>query len=149
NQLADLLEVNRNTVNLVYTQLRDEGYLSIHKGRGTQVLRNVRVEELGTNRQVMHKLMLNIIEEATKQNIPLTEFLVAGLAYALLQDRSFVETKIAFIECCQHDHMFYRNEIKRITNEEVTMVALEELRSQGSTAMEVINSASIIVTTLN
>ncbi|MBW7456203.1 winged helix-turn-helix domain-containing protein, partial [Paenibacillus sepulcri] len=38
SQLAATLGLNRNTVNWVYTQLRDEGLVSMQKGKGTQVL---------------------------------------------------------------------------------------------------------------
>lgn len=150
NQLADSLELNRNTVNLVYTQLRDEGLLSMHKGRGTQVMNNAKIEELRKNRQAMQQAAVKVMEETAAHKIPLTDFFVAGLAYALLQNPAAVEgTQIAFIECREHDHFFYRDEIKRVTKAAVVTIPLEELAAQSSTTMEVLRHANVVITTLN
>lgn len=150
NQLADALELNRNTVNLVYTQLRDEGLLSMHKGRGTQVMNNAKIEELRKSRQAMQQVAVKVMEEAAAHKIPLTDFFAAGLAYALLQNNAATErTQIAFIECREHDHFFYRDEISRVTKAEVITISLEELAAQTSPAVEILEQASAVITTLN
>src|SRR3954466_4241628 len=45
NQLADQLSINRNTIQWVYSQLKEEGLLVIQQGRGTQVASNTKIEE--------------------------------------------------------------------------------------------------------
>ena len=50
SQLADNLGLNRNTVNWVYNQLRDEGLVTMQKGRGTQVTSGAETEQLRRER---------------------------------------------------------------------------------------------------
>ncbi|KQX44657.1 hypothetical protein ASD40_21925 [Paenibacillus sp. Root444D2] len=150
NQLADLLDLNRNTVNLVYTQLRDEGLFSIQKGRGTQVMNNAKIEELQNWRKPMHQLVTKTIEEAVAQGIPLEDFFIASLAYILLHHTDVAERqRIVFVECKEHDHLFYRKEIERVTNAEVKSFFLEDLRSTENAMIEALEHSNLIITTLN
>lgn len=150
NQMADLLSLNRNTVNLVYNQLRDEGFVSMHKGRGTQVMDNKKIEELQKQRQPMHQLVMKTIEEATEKGIPLEQFFTSGLAYILLHHTNVPDRlRIVFVECKEHDHLFYYNEIVRVTNAEVKSVFLEDLLSTESVMVEAIEYSNVIITTLN
>ncbi|RCW49470.1 GntR family transcriptional regulator [Paenibacillus prosopidis] len=149
NQMADLLSLNRNTVNLVYNQLRDEGYVSMHKGRGTQVMDNKKIEELQMQRQPMHQLVTKTIEEATEKGIPLEQFFTASLAYILLHTNVPYRLRIVFVECKEHDHLFYRNEIVRVTNAEVKTVFLEDLTSTESLMLEALEYSNVMITTLN
>lgn len=150
NQLADLLGLNRNTVNLVYNQLRDEGFVTMQKGRGTQVMDNKKIEDLQMHRQPMHQLVMKTIEEAKAKGIPLEQFFTASLAYILLHHTNAPDRlRIVFVECKEHDHLFYRNEIMRVTNAEVKSVFLEDLSSTESVLIEALEYSNIIITTLN
>ncbi|BCG60019.1 hypothetical protein [Paenibacillus sp. URB8-2] len=57
--------------------------------------------------------------------------------------------RIVFIECKEHDHLFYRKEIERITNAEVTTVFFEDLASTESATTDALEHSNAIVTTLN
>ncbi|WP_193726515.1 GntR family transcriptional regulator [Paenibacillus guangzhouensis] len=150
NQMADILGLNRNTVNLVYTQLRDEGMFTMQKGRGTQVMNGSKVELLQNARQPMHQLVAKTIEEAEAQGIPLIDFFIAGLAYTLLRpSETAARPRILLIECRGHDHLFYRQEIERVTKAEVHTLFVEDLMAAEGTMIEVLEHADVIVTTLN
>lgn len=150
NQLADQLGINRNTVNLVYNQLRDEGFVSMQKGRGTQVMDNKKIEELQIYREPMHQLITKTIAETAEKGIPLEQFFTAGMAYILLHHTNEPDRlRIVFVECKEHDHHFYRNEIERITNAEVKSVFLEDLLSVESVKAEALEYSNVIITTLN
>jgi len=150
NQMADILGLNRNTVNLVYTQLRDEGLFSMQKGRGTQVMEGSKVELLRNTRQPMHQLVAKTMEEAESQGIPLVDFFIAGLAYTLLRPSEVTDRlRILLIECRGHDHRFYRQEIERVTNAEVHTLFMEDLMAAEGTMIEALEHADVIVTTLN
>ncbi|ANY71987.1 GntR family transcriptional regulator [Paenibacillus ihbetae] len=148
--LADLLGVNRNTVNLVYNQLKDEGLVSMHKGRGTTVLDNAQVEELRTSRTLMHTLAERTIEEARALNLPVAEFFAASLAYTMLREPVLSDgLRILLVECREHDHPFYRKAIEDITKASVKTVFLEDLRSSEAAISEALEYSSVMVTTLN
>lgn len=150
NQLADMLSINRNTVNLVYNQLRDEGILSMHKGRGTQVISGPKVDELRRKRLPMYELLTKTIEGATTQGIRLDEFFISGLAYTLLHEQETSQhLHIVFVECQDHDHFFYRNEIERITGAKAKTVFIDNLTNHEDAMIEALEYSNIIVTTLN
>lgn len=148
--LADLLGLNRNTVNLVYNQLKDEGIVSMHKGKGTQVLNNAQVEELRTRRKIMHALVERTTEELSSVNIPASEFFAASLAYTLQQEPVLnTKQRILFIECKEHDFPFYQKTIEHITDAEVKTVFLEDLLTEKQALFEALEYSNLIVTTLN
>ncbi|MGG3509543.1 GntR family transcriptional regulator [Paenibacillus lautus] len=148
--LADLLGLNRNTVNLVYNQLKDEGIVSMHKGKGTQVLNNAQVEELRTRRKLMHELVKRTTEELSSVNIPASEFFAASLAYTLLQEPVLnTKQRILFIECKEHDYPFYQKAIEQMTGAEVKTVFLEDLLTGKQALFEALEYSNLIITTLN
>lgn len=150
NQLADLLGINRNTVNGVYIQLRDEGIVTIQKGRGTQVASNQAVAKLSEQRLPMHDLLTRTIDELTANHIELHEFFTASLAYTLLQGSKLPErSRLLLVECRDHDHLFYRDEIRRVTGSEVRTCFLEDVRASEPLLAEASAYASVVVTTLN
>jgi DNA-binding transcriptional regulator YhcF (GntR family) len=150
SQLADSLGLNRNTINWVYSQLRDEGLVTMQKGRGTQVTNGVEIEQLRRERLPMERVLTKLIEEATAESIDLNAFFIASLAYILLRYKQPSEhMRILFIECKGHDHLFYRGEIERVTGGEVKTVFLEDLLSEGNEMTEAIHHSNVLVTTLN
>ncbi|WP_409341498.1 GntR family transcriptional regulator [Paenibacillus sp. MBLB4367] len=150
NQMADILGINRNTVNLVYNQLQDEGIVTMQKGRGTTVIKSAKTEELHRLRQPMHALVSKTIQEAEQLGIPLDDFFTASLAYILLHSSDNLNPlRLVFVECKEHDHIFYRNEIERITEAEVASVFLEDLLSGEDAVAKALEHSSLVITTLN
>ncbi|WP_185897393.1 GntR family transcriptional regulator [Paenibacillus zeisoli] len=147
--MANLLGLNRNTINSVYNQLKDDGLVSIQKGRGTQILDNAQVKHLRKQREPMYELLMRTIDEAESKHIPLSEFFTASLAYLMLhEDIQADQLRILFIECEGHDHPFYQTEIERITGAEVRTQMLSELQSE-KVRDEAVAQADLIITTLN
>jgi len=150
NQLADSLGINRNTVNLVYTQLRDEGLLDMHKGRGTEVRSGAKIDRLRSAREPMSRLAEKTVEEAERMGIDPTAFFTAGLAYILLRDTgASSRVRLLFVECRQHDHPFYRGEIERVMGGDVRIVFLEDLSADSGRIADLLAQTDLVVTTLN
>ncbi|WP_223067541.1 GntR family transcriptional regulator [Paenibacillus caui] len=150
SQLADLLHLNRNTVNWVYNQLRDEGLVTMQKGRGTQVANGAETEQLRRERLPMERILIKTIEEAKTGGINLNALFVAGLAYTLLSNNQpSGRLRILFVECRGHDHLFYRGEIQRVTGGEVKTAFLEDLIGDDSRGSEAVHHSDVVVTTLN
>ncbi|UFJ41749.1 GntR family transcriptional regulator [Brevibacillus humidisoli] len=150
SQLADRLKVNRNTVNLVYTQLRDEGIVAIQKGRGTQVVDGPIIEALKKTRTAMHALLESMFTAAEEQGLDLYELVYASCAFVQLHNNAAVhKTRILFIECREHDHLFYKREVERCTHAEVRPLFLEDLVSGNVLLEEALTQSDVVVTTLN
>ncbi|OBZ14765.1 hypothetical protein A8L34_12730 [Bacillus sp. FJAT-27264] len=150
NQLADELGLNRNTINWVYTQLREEGLVTMQKGRGTQVIDGPAAQQLRKERIPMQTTLDNVIQEARSENIDLQQFFMASLAYSLLHNpRPVNRLRILFIECKGHDHLFYRQAIAEVTQGEVETVFLEDWHLRESEITKAVKRNHVIVTTLN
>ncbi|WP_309122502.1 GntR family transcriptional regulator [Paenibacillus sp.] len=149
-QLADQLGVNRNTVTLVYTQLRDEGLVSIKKGRGTQVAEGTATDRLRESRGSMYEMLNRIAEDAAADGNDLNELIVASFAFVQLFRRKDVhKKKILFIECREHDYPFYRSQVEQCSGGELVSVFLEDIASNPRVLEEAAKQAQLAVTTLN
>jgi DNA-binding transcriptional regulator YhcF (GntR family) len=150
SQLAEELGLNRNTINWVYTQLREEGLVTMQKGRGTQVVEGHAVQQLRKERIPMQAILENVIQEAESEKIDLQQLFMASLAYSLLHNpRSSNRLRILFIECKGHDHLFYHQSIEEATHGEVETVFLEDWHQREQDIIDAIKRNYVIVTTLN
>ncbi|MBH5316741.1 GntR family transcriptional regulator [Paenibacillus sp. GSMTC-2017] len=148
--LADTLGLNRNTVNWVYNQLQDEGIVTMQRGKGTRVASGKGTELLRKERLPMKRLLSATIQAAQEEGLNLQQLFIAGLAYTLLDsNQQLIAQPILFIECSEHDHPFYREEIRRVTGREVKTILLETVKMNGIAAFGTLTQGSIIVTTLN
>ncbi|SFL15583.1 GntR family transcriptional regulator [Paenibacillus sp. 1_12] len=150
NDLAAQLGLNRNTINLVYHHLQEEGIVSMHKGRGTLVLNSPQTDELRLSRSIMHDLLERTIDEIKLKSINVEAFFTASLAYGLMHgSEKTAPRRLLFVECKEHDHPFYSSEIQRVTGAEVKTIFLEDIESSPITLTNELEFSSMIVTTLN
>lgn len=150
NVLAAQLGLNRNTINWVYHHLQEEGIVSMHKGRGTLVLDNPQTDELRRSRMLMHELLERTIEEVRLKSINAEAFFTASLAYGLMQiSEQTTAKRLLFVECKEHDHPFYSNEIRRVTGAEVKTIFLEDIESSDTILTDALEFSAMVVTTLN
>ncbi|CAM4178110.1 GntR family transcriptional regulator [Paenibacillus endophyticus] len=150
SQLADELELNRNTVNWVYTQLRNEGLVTMQKGFGTQITGGVETKQLMEQRKPMQQLLNATMKEASALGFDLQAFFMAGLAYSLLQPPNPVgKLRILLVECSGHDHPFYRQHIERATEGEVETFFLNDSSTTDESVREAALRCDVIVTTMN
>jgi GntR family transcriptional regulator len=147
-QLAEELGINRNTINWVYTQLRDEGLVTMQKGRGTQV--TAKAQQLRKQRLPMLELLESTIREAKEKGMELLPFFTAGLAYSLLHPlRPSAQHPFLLVECKGHDHLFYSKAISEATGRDVETLFLEDLWENKTAISEVVERFPTIITTVN
>jgi DNA-binding transcriptional regulator YhcF (GntR family) len=150
SQLADELGLNRNTVNWVYNQLRDEGLVMIQKGRGTQIAGGFETKHLLEARKPMQQLLNDTNREAAAMGFDLPSFFIAGLAYSLLQPPTLArKLRILLVECRGHDYPFYRQEIERATEGEVETLFLDDSSLTDDVVREAAMRSDVVITTLN
>lgn len=138
--------MNRNTINAIYTQLRDEGLVIMQKGRGTTVADSTIVASFRSRQQALYDYAQAMITEAQLRSLPPDELLLAAFAYRqLFATRSQPSSRVLFVECREHDHIFYRKEVERITKKDVTITFLDD----RDVILSAMREAEDIVTTLN
>lgn len=144
NQLAEQLSVNRNTVQTVYTQLKEEGLLVIMKGRGTRVADQEQVDAFKQQHPYV-PFVENLVKEALDANYSVEDVLLSAFAFVQLFGQPLAKkTRYLFFECRNSACIFYLDEIKRITEAEIDTIdifAPEDVRN------EAMRKADVIVTT--
>ncbi|WP_438497024.1 GntR family transcriptional regulator [Paenibacillus sp. IHBB 3054] len=83
NQLAVQLSINRNTIQSVYTQLKEDGLLLMKKGWGTQVADEEQIQRFKANNPHF-SFVEQMIDEAHKLNFAIDDLLLSGFAYVHL-----------------------------------------------------------------
>lgn len=143
NQLADQLSINRNTIQWIYSQLKEEGLLAIQKGRGTQIADKDKIEAF--KRQNPH---FSFVEQTIKQVYEMgydaENVLLSGFAYVQLFGQP-LEKKLSylFIECKTQSCVFYLDEIKLMAAANVYTI---DMSSPENILKEAICTADVIVT---
>lgn len=146
NELADQLSINRNTIQWVYSQLKEEGLLVIQKGRGTQVADETKIAEFKKQTRYL-EFVERCIKEAYELGYPAEDMLLSGFAFVQLFGKPLKrKPRYLFFECKVSSCFFYLDEIKRATAAEIETV---DISAPDDVRDEAIRKADVIVTTLD
>lgn len=144
NQLADYLSINRNTIQWVYSQLKDEGLLIIQKGRGTRVADEAKIEEFKRNNPY-YPFVQEMMTRSSEASYHPENLLLAGFAYLQLYGKSIKShPTYLFIECKVQSCYFYLDEIVKNTSAEILTIDIDVPEQE---LLSSIRRADVIVTT--
>ncbi|BBI35518.1 GntR family transcriptional regulator [Cohnella abietis] len=147
-QLADLLQVNRNTVQAVYAQLREEGILDTRKGYGTWVADSEQTHKLIEERKPLGQFMEQTFEEALKSGLDRSRFVNLSAASVQLQLKYNTE-QFMFIVSKEEEYRFLHEEIVRLTGREAEPLFVEGLADMENSSQSSQSSGDVMVTTLS
>ncbi|MEJ8306713.1 GntR family transcriptional regulator [Saccharibacillus sacchari] len=144
NQLAEQLSINRNTIQSVYTQLKEDGLLLMQKGRGTQVAGEAQIARFKAANPHF-AFVERIIGEAHQAELPIRDLLLSGFAYIqLFGQKEKHLPRYLFIECKASSCIFYLDEVRRLTSSEIRTIDISSLSDEAF--MQAIHEADVIVT---
>ncbi|UQZ33440.1 hypothetical protein C2I18_07635 [Paenibacillus sp. PK3_47] len=144
NQLAEQLSINRNTIQSVYAQLKEEGLLLMQKGRGTQVAGEEEITRFKINHPHF-SFVEQMIDEAHQSNFVIDDLLLSGFAYVqLFGQRQKRKQRYLFIECKMSSCIFYLDEIRRLTSAEIQTIDVTSLPEED--LKQAIHNADVIIT---
>lgn len=144
NQLAEQLSINRNTIQSVYTQLKEEGLLLMQKGRGTQVADEEQIQRFKAN-NLHFSFVEQMIDEAHKMNFAIDDLLLSGFAYVhLFGQHQKRKRRYLFIECKASSCIFYLDEIKRLTSAEIHTIDISSVPNED--LIQAVQQADVIIT---
>ncbi|AWB46073.1 hypothetical protein DCC85_19130 [Paenibacillus sp. CAA11] len=144
NQLAEQLSINRNTIQSVYAQLKEEGLLLMQKGRGTQVAGEEQIARFQA-RNPHFAFVEQMINEARSLHLSVDDLLLSGFAYVQLFDqRPKGKQRYLFIECKDASCMFYLDEIKKLSYAEIQTIDVSS--SSDEALIRAVEEADVIVT---
>ena len=144
NELAENVSVNRNTVNAIYHQLADEGFVSIRKGSGTQVLDCKHITEARS----LFTFIWDKIKQADEQQLPLRELSVAHIAFSQIYAAVAEPSKrVLFVSFRPDDFAAYIDEISSIRTSSIIPVSFEQLSRLDMPELAQLASETDIVVT--
>lgn len=144
NQLADHLSINRNTIQGVYSQLKEEGLLLVQKGRGTQVAGEEEIARFKVQNPYFD-FVEQTIKDAYESGFNIENVLLSGFAYLNLFGQPLKQKlHYLFVECKVSSCIFYLDEIKRMTSADIHTIDMSF--STENALNEAIHNADVIVT---
>ncbi|WP_116188916.1 GntR family transcriptional regulator [Paenibacillus taihuensis] len=144
NLLADNLQINRNTIQWVYSQLKEEGLLLIQKGRGTRIADVAKIEDFKRNHPY-YPFVQEMMTRSSESSYNPENLLLAGFAYLQLYGKSVkIHPTYLFIECKVQSCYFYLDEVIKHTSAEILTIDIDAPEDQLSAS---VRRADVIVTT--
>lgn len=143
NQLADELKINRNTIQWVYSQLKEEGLLVMQKGRGTRVVKEADIT-LFKKKNPHYSFVEQTINQAYDNGYNVQDVLLSGLAYMqLFGQPKEKKLQYLFVECKTSSCVFYLDEIRRVSPAEIHTI---DISSTEESLKKAILEADVIIT---
>ncbi|WP_217984672.1 GntR family transcriptional regulator [Terribacillus saccharophilus] len=144
NLLANQLSINRNTIQSVYTHLKDEGLLQIQKGRGTHVAEELAIEKFKASSPHL-QFAEQFMKDAADLGYDVEQVLLSAYAYIKLFGQPMErKSRYLFVECKVSACVFYLDEIKKMTDAEI--VTIDVSSTSVKELNEEIGLADIVVT---
>ncbi|MEK4701581.1 GntR family transcriptional regulator [Solibacillus sp. FSL R7-0668] len=143
NQLANQLSINRNTIQSVYSQLKEDGLLTIQRGKGTQVASVEKINQFKTQNPYF-SFLEQIMNKADDAGYHVENVLLSGFAYIQLFGQPLKrERRYLFVECKMSSCIFYLDEIKRMTSAEIHKI---DVSTSKNALMKSLQDADFIIT---
>jgi DNA-binding transcriptional regulator YhcF (GntR family) len=146
-QLAEYLQVNHNTVAVVYNHLIELGYLIAQRGRGTFVANTEVVQKL-LSHQHFYNLLVQAYTAAAQFGLEPSEFGAAAYAQAVtLSQHQSEPLVLVFVECLHHYADLYFDIIQTKIGSPLLFLNLEDLKTGQSIALKKLLTADLVLTT--
>ncbi|MDT3700170.1 MAG: GntR family transcriptional regulator [Thermincola sp.] len=147
-ELAEKLNISRNTVSSAYKELEAEGILVSTQGRGTFVTDSDAVVRRESRKELLLKIVDIAIEEAAQLGFHMDEFLVITQARVMAKKEMLSRVRVAFVECNieQLDH--FSKDLNLDPGVSIIPVLLDDFRSQPEETNRLLTTTDLVLTTL-
>ncbi|MFB2771629.1 GntR family transcriptional regulator [Pelatocladus sp. BLCC-F211] len=146
-QLAEYLNINHNTIALVYSELIDTGYLIAKRGRGTFVAESELVQT-SISRDSLYKLLEQAFLIATQMGLNPFDFGLTAYAVAVNSNerKQVAPLKIVFVESVQSEAELYFHSLQSEINYPLSLVYLEDLQTAQPLALREFYASKLVIT---
>lgn len=147
-ELAEKLNISRNTVSSAYKELETEGVLVSTQGRGTFVTDSDAVIRRESRKERLLKMVDIAIEEAAELGFHMDEFLAITHARVMAKKEMLSRVRVAFVECNieQLDH--FSKDLRLDPRVSIVPVLLDEFRSRPEETNRLLTTTDLVLTTL-
>lgn len=146
-QLANELNISRNTISSAYNLLEQEGALISYQGRGTFV-----AEEAGIwKRHAVQEKVLRIVDLAIDEALGSglsSEELIDIINDRIIEKESMIKNINAiFVECNIEQAQVFSEHLNEITNLHVTPIVLSQLYNKDENIENILNNTQFVIVT--
>ncbi len=145
--LAEKLNISRNTVSTAYKELESEGILVSTQGRGTFVTDSDAVIRRESRKDRLLKIIDIAIEEAAELGFNIDEFLVITNQRVTAKKEMLSRVRVAFIECNKEQLDHFSKDLKLDPGVSIMPVLLDDFRSSPEEINSLMRTADLILTT--
>ncbi len=146
-ELAEKLNVSRNTVSSAYNELESEGILVSTQGRGTFVTDTDAIIRRESRKDRLLKIIDIAIEEAAELGFLMDEFLVITHQRVAAKKEMLSKLRVAFIECNKEQLDHFSKDLHLDPGVSIVPVLLDDFRNNPDGINHLIASTDLILTT--
>jgi len=147
-ELAERLNISRNTVSSAYKELETEGILISTQGRGTFVTDSDAVIKRESLKERLLKIIDIAIEEAAELGFNIDEFLVIATQRVMVKKEMLSRLKVVFIECNKEQLDQFSRDLHLEHGVSIVPVLLEDFRQKPDEINKMLADTDLILTTL-
>jgi DNA-binding transcriptional regulator YhcF (GntR family) len=146
-QLAEYLNINHNTIALVYSELIETGYLIAKRGRGTFVAESELVQK-SISRDSLYQLLEQAFLIATQMELSPFDFGLTAYTVAVSSNerKQVVPLKLAFVESLQSEADLYFHSVQTEISNPVSLLYLEDLQTRQAVALRELHTCDLVIT---
>ena len=146
-ELADQLNVSRNTVSSAYKELESEGILASTQGRGTFVTDRDAVIRRESRKDRLLKILDIAIEGAAELGFHIDEFLAITQQRVTDKKEMLSKVRVAFIECNKEQLDHFSRELHLDPGVSIVPVLLEDFQNNPEETNRLIAATDLVLTT--
>ncbi|PMB43072.1 GntR family transcriptional regulator [Fischerella thermalis CCMEE 5205] len=146
-QLAEYLNINHNTIALVYSELIETGYLIAKRGRGTFVAESELVQK-SISRDSLYKVLEQAFLIATQMGLNPFDFGLTAYAVAVSSNerKQVAPLKLVFVESVQSEADIYFQSLQSEISHPLSLLYLEDLQTAQSRALREFYASNLVIT---
>jgi len=146
-ELAEILNISRNTVSMAYKELEGEGILVSTQGRGTFITDSDAVLRQEGRKERLLRIIDVALEEAAEMGFSLDEFVAIAHVRAREKKEMLARMKIAFVECNREQLDYFSREMQLGMGITILPILLEDFRRQPAKINQVLENVDLVVST--
>lgn len=146
--LAEQLQVSRNTISMAFHELENQGILVCHQGRGTFVAESDEVVRLESRKERLLKIIDIAIEEAIALGFSIGDFVAISQVRAREKRDILSRVNIVLIECNREQVEYFAKELAHSVGVIISPILLGDLETNPQKFLASIRAADIVITTL-
>ena len=146
-ELAEGLNISRNTVSAAYKELETEGILTSTQGRGTFVTDSDAVIKRESRKERLLKIVDIAMEEAAELGFTIDEFVAITHGRGIEKKDMLSRVKIAFVECNKEQLLDFTNELHLDSGVAIMPVLLDDFRARPAEFNKDLTDVHLVLTT--